>query len=274
MTFKDHFSRQAADYAKFRPGYRQKLFGYLGSIAPNRRLAWDCGTGNGQAAVGLATVFDRVVATDASEKQIANAQPHEQVIYRVATAEHSGIEAETIDLIMVAQALHWFDLPRFYEEARRVLKSNGVLAASAYNLLHIEPAIDEVINRYYYEVVGPFWPPERVLVEKFEELRLPFSEIQAPSFEMIGQWNLEHLVGYLRSWSATQRFIAANKRDPLEAITDDLRAAWGDPGQMRKVVWPLILRVGLKATPERRRDKKRRNSESFREQASCVQLRR
>jgi len=246
MSFKDHFSKQAANYAKFRPRYPQELFDYLGSIAPSRQLAWDCGTGNGQAAVGLASVFDHVIATDASEKQISNAQAHERVEYRIAPAENSGIESGTIDLIMVAQALHWFDLDRFRAEARRVLTPKGLLAASAYNLLHIEPAIDEVINRYYYEVVGPFWPPERVLVEKFEELRLPFSEIQAPSFEMIAQWNLEHLVGYLRSWSATQRFIAANQRDPLDEIADELGAAWDKTKQTRRVIWPLTLRVGIK----------------------------
>src|SRR5206468_12465773 len=130
MTFKDHFSRQAADYAKFRPGYPQELFDYLGSIAPSHQLAWDCGTGNGQAAVGLASVFDHVIATDASEKKIANAQPDERVEYRVASAEESGLESGTIDLIMVAQALHWFDLPRFYEEVPRVLKSKGVFCLS------------------------------------------------------------------------------------------------------------------------------------------------
>ena len=128
-SFKDHFSKQAADYATFRPRYPQKLFEYLGSIAPSRRLAWDCGTGNGQAAVGLASTFHRVIATDASEKQIANAQQHERIDYRVASAEDSGIQSEMIDLIMVAQALHWFDLDRFYDEARRVLKRDGVLAA-------------------------------------------------------------------------------------------------------------------------------------------------
>jgi SAM-dependent methyltransferase len=168
------------------------------------------------------------------------------VEYRVARAEESALESASIDLIMVAQALHWFDLDRFYDEVRRVLKKNSVLAASVYNLLHIEPAIDEVINRYYYEVVGTFWPPERVLIEKFEELPLLFSEIQTPSFEMIGQWNLEHLVGYLRSWSATQRFIAENQRDPLEDIADELRGAWGNPQQARSVIWPLTLRVGVK----------------------------
>jgi len=259
MAFKDHFSKQAADYAKFRPRYPRELFEYLGNIAPSRQLSWDCGTGNGQAAIGLATAFDWVIATDASEKQIANAQSHERVEYRVTRAEKSDLESASIDLIMVAQALHWLDLDRFYAEARRVLKKNSVLAASAYNLLHIEPAIDEVIHRYYYEVVGTFWPPERVLVEKFEELPFPFSEIQAPSFEMIGQWNLEHLVGYLRSWSATQRFMAANGADPLKQITDKLRGAWGNPQQARSVIWPLTLRVGVKAMRRRLTSKKTPN---------------
>jgi SAM-dependent methyltransferase len=246
MTFKDHFSKQAGDYAKFRPRYPQRVFEYLRSIAPSRQLAWDCGTGNGQAAVALASVFDRVIATDASEKQISNAQPHERVEYLVAPAENGGIESETLDLIMVAQALHWFDLDRFYVEAHRVLKPNGVLAASAYNLLQIEPAIDEVVNRYYYEVVGPFWPPERELVENFADLPFPFQEIDPPKFEMATQWNLDHLLGYLRTWSSTQRFIAAKGSDPLEQITDDLHNAWGDPQQTLNVAWPLIVRIGRK----------------------------
>jgi SAM-dependent methyltransferase len=251
MTFKNHFSKQAAGYAIFRPGYPPELFDYLGTVVLSHHFAWDCGTGNGQAAVALALVFDRVIATDASEKQIANAEPRERVEYRVAPAENSGIESGTIDLIMVAQALHWFDLDRFYAEARRVLKPDGVLAASAYNLLHIEPAVDEVVNQYYYEVVGPFWPPERQLVEQFADLPFPFHKIDPPKFEMTVQWNLDHLVGYLGTWSSTQRFIAAKGSDPLEQVTDELRNAWGDPQQTRKVIWPLTLRVGVRETRKR-----------------------
>ena len=246
MNFKDHFSKQAADYAKFRPQYPQKLFDYLGSVAPSRQLAWDCGTGNGQAALGLAPVFDHVIATDASETQIANAQSHETIEYRVAPAEKSGIGSETIDLIMVAQALHWFDLDCFYAEARRVLKLNGVLAASAYNLLFVDNTIDQVVNRYYHEVVGPFWPPERQLVEQFASLSFPFREIDAPKFEMTANWNLNHLLGYLRTWSSTQRFIAAKGSDPVDQIIDDLRSAWGKPTQRRTVSWPVTMRIGRK----------------------------
>jgi SAM-dependent methyltransferase len=246
MSFKDHFSKQAADYAQFRPTYPRELFEYLGNIAPSGQLAWDCGTGNGQAAIGLASVFDSVIATDASQKQIANAALHERVDYRVALAEDSGIDSGTVDLIMVAQALHWFDLSRFYAEAQRVLKPDGVLAASAYNLLQIEPVIDEVVNRYYYDVVGCFWPPERKLVERFVDLPFTFYKIDPPKFEMRASWNLDHLVGYLRTWSSTQRFIAAKGSDPLRQIKGELVAAWGAPEQTRNVVWPVTLRVGRK----------------------------
>ena len=250
VAFKDHFSKQAADYAKFRPGYPKELFDYLGSIAPSRRLAWDCGTGNGQAAVGLASVFDRVVATDASEKQISNAQPHKRVEYHVAPAENSGIKSGTVDLLMVAQALHWFDLDRFYVEARRVLKPNGTLAVSAYLFAQIEPAVDAVVNQYYSEVVGPFWAPERRLVENFADIPFPFHKIDPPKFQMAVRWNLDHLVGYLRTWSATQRFIAAKGTDPLDQIIDELRRAWGNPQQARSVLWPLILHLGVKETSD------------------------
>lgn len=243
QTFKDHFSKQAADYAKFRPRYPKELFRWLASIAPARELAWDCATGSGQAAVELAEGFERVIATDASETQVANAERHQRVEYRVATAEASGLELESVDLITVAQALHWFDLEKFYAEARRVLKSRGVLAAWAYKLATVTPAIDAVVNHYYADVVGPYWPAERVLVEKFEELSFPLPAIEMPAFEMVADWNVEQLLGYLGTWSATQRFMAAEKRNPLEGVKAELRRAWGE--QQRIVVWPLTVKVGI-----------------------------
>ena len=190
----------------------------------------------------MAEVFERIIATDASEKQIANAERHQQVEYRVATAEKSGLASSSVDLITVAQALHWFELETFYSEVRRVLKPRGVIAATAYKLATVMPEIDAVVNRYYSEIVGEYWPEERRLVEKFEELPFPFAKIAAPTFKMTAEWSVEKLLGYLRTWSATQRFMATEKRDPLEEVEPELRSAWGE--KERRVVWPLTVRVG------------------------------
>ena len=222
------------------------MFEYLGTLAPARQLAWDCATGNGQAAVELAEVFDRVIATDASESQIGNAEAHENVEYRVAPAEHSNLHSGAMDLILVAQALHWLDRDRFYPEVERILKEGGVFAASTYNLLQTDKLIKDIVRRYYYEVVGPYWPSERTLIEKFEEIPFPVPEIKPPKFEIVAHWKLEQLAGYLRSWSSTQRFIAATNRNPLDQIAGDLEKAWGDPEKRKRIVWPLILRVGHK----------------------------
>jgi SAM-dependent methyltransferase len=245
MTFKDHFSVQAADYAKFRPTYPDELFAFLARVAPAHHLAWDCATGNGQAAAALAARFDRVIATDASARQIANAKPAQGIEYRMARADESGIEAASVDLVTVAQALHWFDLNTFYAEAKRVLRPGGVLAVWGYNLLQIAPDIDTIVNRFYDEIVGPFWPPERRLIENgYEHLPFPFQELDAPRFEMTTRWSLDQLLGYLWTWSATQRFMAAKKIDPIALIASDLQAAWGPNQTERKVVWPLTLRIG------------------------------
>jgi len=191
----------------------------------------------------LAEVFERVIATDASEEQIANAEQHRRVEYRIATAEKSGLEPARVDLVTVAQALHWLDLGKFYSEVRRVLKPRGVIAATAYTLAKVSPKIDAVVNRYYSEIVGEYWPEERRLVENFEELLFPFAEIETPPFEMVAEWSVEQLLGYLRTWSATQRFMASEKRDPLAEVETALRQSWGR--QHRRVVWPLTVRVGI-----------------------------
>jgi len=249
VKFKDHFSGQAADYAKFRPRYPPKLFHHLASLAPRQGCAWDCATGNGQAAIGLAAHFQRVIATDASAQQIENAERHERVVYFVAPAENSGIELESIDLIMVAQALHWLDREEFFSEAKRVLKNGGILAVSNYNFLKIAPGIDDIIKKFYCETTGPFWPPERELVESdYASIELPFPELPPVQFEMIAHWTLPQLLGYLRTWSATQKFIAARKFDPVESLADELREVWKNPEQTREIKWPLRLRVGVLQT--------------------------
>ncbi len=246
MEFKDYFSDNSAAYAKYRPRYPAALFAYLASLAKERELAWDCATGNGQAALGLAPHFAHVIATDASASQLDSALPHERVTYRVAAAEHTDISARSVDLLMVAQALHWFALAAFYAEAERVLKPAGVLAVSAYNLLEIEPDIDEKINHFYYETVGPYWPPERRLLEDgYKSLSFPFPELDPPHLHMEANWNLLELAGYLRTWSAAKQFTKAQGFDPVDDLVNELLKLWGAPEEARRVRWPLSLRVGV-----------------------------
>ena len=250
MQFKDHFSTQSAAYAKHRPRYPSALFEYLASVTTEHERAWDCATGNGQAALGLARCFTEVIATDASRQQLLSAAPHERIRYRVAAAEQSGLEPGSVDLITVAQALHWFDLEAFYTEVRRVLKGSGVLAVWAYNLLEISPEVDFLINEFYGETVGPYWPPERQLIEEgYRTIAFPFRELEPPPFLMEASWNLAELAGYLRTWSATRRFTEARGFDPVTDLTVKLLAAWGAPAEEEKRVrWPLSLRVGLPAS--------------------------
>jgi SAM-dependent methyltransferase len=246
MKFKDYFSGHAVEYAKFRPHYPEEMFEYLASISPEHELAWDCATGNGQAAVGLARHFERVIATDASAQQIESAEVDKRISYRVAPAEASEINSASVDLILVAQALHWFDLDAFFTEAKRILKKDGVLAISSYKVLEIAPEFDAIIRKFYRETTGPFWPPERELVETdYKDIAFPFAELPPPQFEMRTQWKLDQLAGYLRTWSATQKFIAARGFDPVDLVMEDLGAIWKNPEQVRDIKWPLHLRVGV-----------------------------
>jgi SAM-dependent methyltransferase len=245
VDFKDHFSRQASDYAQFRPRYPRELFAFIAAQTPNDELALDCATGNGQAALALAEFFQKVIALDASAAQIASALPNDRVEYRVAPAEATGLPDHSCAALTVAQAMHWLDLDAFYAEARRVLMPRGVLAFWAYNYLRINSVIETILKRYHDDVVGPYWPPERKTVGRgYLELPFPFEEIAHPDFEIEAHWTLDHLLGYLRSWSATQRYLAAKKSDPLGRIRRDLAQAWGEPAEERLVLWPLTLRIG------------------------------
>lgn len=247
MQFKDHFSGHADDYRRFRPTYPDALFGFLAELAPSTRLAWDCGTGNGQAAIALAGLFDEVVATDASAEQIERARGPDNVRFGVAAAETSGLPSDSVDLITVAQAFHWFDQPRFFDEARRVLRAGGLLAIWTYGVMRVDPAVDRIIARYYREVVGPYWPPERAQVDAgYADAVLPFPESPVPDFEMSAKWSLESLLGYLRTWSATRRYIRDQGVDPTLHLKSALADAWPDASQPRAVTWPLHMRIARK----------------------------
>jgi ubiquinone/menaquinone biosynthesis C-methylase UbiE len=247
MSFVDHFSGVSGAYAAFRPRYPDALFDLLAAAAPARDAAWDCGTGSGQAALGLARHFARVTATDASDVQLAQATPHPHVTYRVAMAERSGLAGASIDLVTAAQAVHWFDRPPFWAEARRVLRPRGVIAVWTYALLSIAPEIDAIVRRFYAETVGPFWPPERKLTEdRYRTLDFPFAEFPVPDFTIEQRLTLDEVAGYIRTWSATRAYMDRHGRDPVDDLVAELAPAWGggNPAAPRLARWPLAVRAG------------------------------
>jgi ubiquinone/menaquinone biosynthesis C-methylase UbiE len=249
--FKDHFSGHAADYSTYRPTYPAELFNWLAEQAPARELAWDCATGSGQAALLLARFFDRVFATDASSEQIKHAHRSGNIEYRVETAEHSSLEANGVDLVVAAQAYHWFNHPAFHVEVSRVLKPGGLMAIVSYQLASIDEGgagdeIDEIVKLLWGEILDGWWPEERALVDDgLQRLELPFEEVVAPSFEMTEHWRMEELLNFLGTWSSVKEYLAATGTDPLKLITRELEAAWGDSERTLKIVWPLDLRVLL-----------------------------
>src|SRR3954454_952216 len=244
-AFKDHFSSRAADYAAYRPTYPPELVDYLASVCPTSNLALDCGCGTGQLAVLLADRFKRVIATDASAQQIENAEPRERVTYRVAPAERSGLPDASADLIVAAQAAHWFDLPAFYDEARRVGRPGAVVALVTYGVLHGDAAIDPVVRHFYRDVVGPYWPPERRHVEAgYRSLPFPVPELPTLPLAIRVSWTLSDLVGYVDTCSAVRGAEQALGRSPVAVFRRVLGAVWGDPSIRRAITFPLSLRVG------------------------------
>lgn len=243
--YRNYFSSRAETYTRYRPTYPAPLFHWLAGLTDRHDTAWDCGCGNGQATIGLTPYFSQVIGTDPSQQQIDNAVPHERVRYQVASAEESGLETASVDLVVVAQALHWFHFERFYTEVRRVVRPGGVLAAISYGEVHVAGAVEAIISRFYHETIAPFWPPERRYVDEgYRSIPFPFPEINAPSFAMEVTWSLEHLLGYLGTWSAVKEYERINGSNPLALIGEELVAAWGDPTRERPVSWPLALRVG------------------------------
>jgi len=248
VRFSDHFSDLAAGYARFRPGYPPSLFAWLAGIAPSRRRVWDCATGSGQAARALASCFDRVVATEASPSQLARAPHRAGVGYVCSLAESSGLAAGSVDLVTVAQALHWLDHDAFWSEVRRVLVPGGVVAVWGYGLLEIDPDPGErlraALDRYYRQVVGRYWPPERRHIEeRYRSIPFPFDELATPQVRSETVWDRERLFGYLGTWSAGKRYREARGVDPREEIRAELEAAWPD-GEPRRARWELFVRAG------------------------------
>ena len=244
-TFADHFSRQAKQYAHYRPHYPPELSAYLSSLCKEHQLAWDCATGNGQAATELAKIFAQVVATDASDAQIANAEKRSNIEYRVESAEQTSLLTHSVDLITVAQAYHWFDIPVFAEEVQRVLKPNGIIAAWCYGLFKIDTSLDQLIEYFYHDIVGPYWPAGRQYIdEHYTTVAFPFKRIPTPQFYMQAEWSAEQVLGYLNTWSAVNYYKKAQHRDPVAEFATALLDLWGNPQTTKKISWEIFLLAG------------------------------
>lgn len=263
--FIDLFSHHAALYAKARPHYPPELFDYLAGLCASKRLAWDVGTGNGQAAVALAAHFERVIATDASAEQLKHAAPHPRVTYEISTAEDPALVAAngiilpgSVDLVTIAQAIHWMTFDAFYANVRRAAAPGAIIAAWCYTLPRVDERVDAMVDRFCYETVGTFWEPRRQYVEdRLETIPFPFGEIPTPAcgglsrdrhgvdspFACRSDWTFEELLAYIESWSAVQKYRRKRGSDPLPMIRDDLTRAWGDASR-RTVLSPIYLRVG------------------------------
>ncbi|MCL1634584.1 class I SAM-dependent methyltransferase [Luteimonas sp. SX5] len=246
MSFKDHFSASAADYAAARPEYPQALFQWIASVAPSRGRAWEAGCGSGQATRDLAAHFDAVYATDPSAAQIAQAYAPDNVVFAVEAGERCVLPAASVDAVCVAQALHWFDRAAFFAECERVLKLGGVLAAWGYQDIVVPPAL-EAANTAFQDEIRAYWPPERRLIdEAYADFDWPFAALDPPAFAMQADWPLSRLLAYFSSYSAVKQYRQARGADPVAAHAGAFAAAWGDADATQRLHWPLFVHARRK----------------------------
>ena len=246
---KDYFSKQSKAYQQFRPSYPQALFDFFESLLPDGAIIWDCAAGSGQASVHYSDKVACVVATDQSDKQLAHAPAHPRVHYAQSMAEVTPFPDHSVDMVTVAQALHWFDFDAFFREAKRVVRPGGVVAAWTYSFLDVTRAlgteIDAAIRTFYYDVIGPHWPPERRFVdERYTTIPFPLAPIEAPQISIEVSWDLDGVMGYLATWSSVQRYKDAGFDDPLPEFRRMLEAVWPTDEVLGPVHWPLALKIG------------------------------
>jgi ubiquinone/menaquinone biosynthesis C-methylase UbiE len=242
---KDNFSVQSKDYAAFRPKLQQEVYDFVISHVQRFNLAWDVGTGNGQTAVELSKVFKQVIATDISENQLAHAVQLPNISYRKEQAEHSSLENNSVDLITIAQAIHWFDFDNFYKEVKRVAKPGAIIAAFSYSMFRAEDkVIDDIIQRFYADS-SPYWDPERKYIdEQYKTIPFPFKEIDAPIFYIQYEWTVDQVIGYMRTWSANQHYL---KKFGVELVNESLKselAAYWPAGETNRLRFPVYMRIG------------------------------
>jgi ubiquinone/menaquinone biosynthesis C-methylase UbiE len=242
---KDLFSEQSKLYAQFRPTYPKQLFNYILQFVGERKTAWDCATGNGQAATVLADYFQKVEASDISQAQIENAVKRENVQYHICPAETTPFPENSFDLITVAQAYHWLNWKEFHNEATRVGKRNAVIAIWTYDTLFSDDEnVNGIIQHFYHHITGPYWDKERKYVdERYSTVDFDFEPLPPEKFQTVIKWNKEQLEGFFQSWSAVRNYIKSNKRNPVALVKKDINTVWS-AGEQKEFYFPIYLRIG------------------------------
>lgn len=239
------FDQGGGTYARFRPEYPARLATYLASITPNTALAVDVGCGNGQFTRQLAGHFTTVIGLDPSADQLAHATLLPNIEYRCASAEQIPMPDHSAGLVTAAQAAHWFALPRFYAQVRRIARPDAVLALISYGVLRLDGAPNNRFQQFYRNEIGPWWPAERQLVDSgYAGLDFPFTALKPPAMEIRLEWNLAEFLGYIATWSAVRRAREAEQAHILHRFADDIADAWGNPADLRAITWPINMRVG------------------------------
>jgi len=246
--FIDNFSTQSKEYSFSRPTYPESLFEFLSKVTPQKNLAWDCATGNGQAAIGLSKYFKKVIASDASKNQIRHGFQIENIDYKLFPAENAELDNDSVDIVTVAQTLHWFDFDKFYYNVKRVGKKDGVVAVWSYDMHKINPQIDKFTDRLDVdgEILGSYWNKEiKYVKEKYKTILFRFKEISVPAFKTTLYWNLHQLWNYMQTWSSVKKYYSENKSDPLDLVKSEMKNLWGDELDKREVTWNINIRVGI-----------------------------
>lgn len=246
--FIDNFSSQSKQYSFSRPTYPESLFEFLYTVTPQKNLAWDCATGNGQAAIGLSKYFNKVIATDASKNQILYAFQRQNIEYKVFQAENAELDNDSVDIVTVAQALHWFDFDKFYSNVKRVGKKDGIIAVWSYDMHKINPEIDKITDKLDVdgEILGSYWDKEAKYVkEEYKTIAFPFEEISVPVFKTTLDWNLLQLWDYMKTWSSVKKYYSENKQDPLDLVKAEIKILWGNELDKKQVTWNINIRVGI-----------------------------
>ena len=234
------FGTDSRSYSQDRPQYPPELFAWISSMCRGHKTAWDCATGNGQAAIGLSHWFEKVDATDLASEQLAEAFSLPNVRYSAQSAEQTSFPDANFDLIAVAQALHWFDFRRFWPEVRRIARQDAFFCAWGYSWFKRTPDLTELHAIYLdplLDLLKPYWARENGILwngYSTSDIEFPFDRFDAPPIDISISWDINTLFRYVRTWSAFKMALKAEGVGAaLQSLEGDARARFEDYGQFR-----------------------------------------